>query len=94
MNYLEPVYHNNTGTTYLLKDALNEYATSFEKIQLQLGDIAIILDQKEMKNLLTIIDSAKKGCECKDCGQTNPFKTIKCDTPLAIISFKSTKQKY
>ncbi len=92
MNYLEPVYHNNIGATYILKDEIEESITSFEKIQLQLGDIAIILDQQEMKNLLVIIDSAKKGCQCDDCGKTNPFKTIKCDTPLAVISFKSTKQ--
>ncbi len=88
MHYLKPVYHNSIGTTYIITSDLEE--NNFQKIQLQLAELAILLSIQELKHLLKIIDTSRKGCECKGCGKKYCFKLIKCDTTFAQIHFKTT----
>ncbi|TSE10393.1 hypothetical protein [Aquimarina algiphila] len=91
MYILDPLFKNSTGSAFSIKnpDITGEVK---EKIQLQIGDIAIYMDIIEIKAFLTVIRSAKKGCQCKDCNCKAPYKTIKCNTPHAEINFKLTPE--
>ncbi len=89
MNYLQPIYRNNIGTSYMLK-SYEDCDAPFNKIQLQIGEIAVLLSKKELKHLLNVIHSAKKGCHCTFCGDKTALKAIKCDTMFATLHFKTT----
>ncbi|WP_438425655.1 hypothetical protein [Aquimarina macrocephali] len=90
MYILDPLYCNSTGTAYTVKKNNEEEVK--QKIQLQIGDIAVLMNSKEIKTFLTVIRSARKGCECEDCDNKNFYKTIKCNTPKAEINFKLTPE--
>jgi len=87
MHFLEPIYQNNTGAAYALKSSIDD---PFSKIQLQLGDIAILMDMCEVESFLTVVKSAQKGCNCANCEQEGAYKIIKCDTAYAEVKFKAT----
>ncbi len=92
MLFLDPVYHNNIGATYLIKDNFNDSLYS-QKIQLLIGDVAILLEEKEINALVKVIDSVKNGCSCDKCMSEGKFKQIKCDTDHFKLVFKSTKTR-
>lgn len=50
MYFLDPVYHNSIGANFLIRDNLD--TKDVGKIQLQIEEIAIILDKKEITKLL------------------------------------------
>ncbi len=89
MYVLDPLYCNSTGAAYTVKSYSVTQEANF-KIQVQIGDIGILMDIEELRAFLSIIRSAKKGCQCKDCKSEISYKTIKCSTPLAEIIFKVT----
>lgn len=89
MHFLDPIYHNNTGTAFALKSN-TETDETFTKIQLQLGDIAILMDFNEIHSFLNTIKIARKGCNCPNCTQEGGYKVIKCDTAYAEVKLKAT----
>lgn len=89
MHFLDPIHHNNTGTAFALKSSLDKDET-FSKIQLQLGDIAILMDFNEVRSFLSTIKTAKKGCNCPNCTLEGGYRVIKCDTAYAEIKLKAT----
>ena len=93
MNFLDPIFHNNTGTIYAVKSSYDTDEPFF-KVQLQIGDVAVLMDKKEVNAFLPIIKAAKnsKGCQCKNCNHDKSYKIIKCDTPKANIRFRLTKK--
>ncbi|MCB4799115.1 hypothetical protein [Neotamlana laminarinivorans] len=91
MLFLDPVYRNAIGATYLIKDNPNKTGYSSEKIQLFLGEVSIILTYEEVANLIPTIDSAKKGCACKNCKCEIP-KQIKANTNYVKFIFKSSEK--
>ena len=86
----EPIYNNTIGTTYLIRENLDA-RTGLEKIQLLLDDIAMILDKKELRQLLKTINSAKKGCSCKECTEKQQCKSIIFKSSYSAVHFKSNK---
>jgi len=91
MPFLNPIYNNATGTVYGIKSDFNDF-DDIEKIQLQLGDIAILMHISEIKPFLDVIKSAKKGCSCENCSNNESYKVIKCKTAIAEIKFKANKK--
>ena len=89
MNFLDPIYNNNSGTAYAIRSSMCD-DDAYTKIQLQLGDIAILMDFNEVKSFLKIIKSAKKRCSCPNCVKDGRYKVIKCDTAYAEIKLKVT----
>ena len=51
MFYLQTIYHNNIGATYFFKDNLDP-DLSMNKIQIIIGDIALILEDNEIFSFL------------------------------------------
>ncbi|KJD31583.1 hypothetical protein PK35_14365 [Tamlana nanhaiensis] len=90
MLFLDPIYSNVIGTTYVLKDNLEKGPFDSEKIQMVLGEVAIILSRAELENLVVIINSAKAGCNCKNC-RCKILKQIKGNTNYVEFVFKSTE---
>lgn len=88
MFYLKPIYHNNIGSSYFLKDDLDA-DLSMDRIQLIIGDIALILENNEIQAFLKIINSVKTGCKCDDCKELNQ---ITCNTSYTKLIFKSNKK--
>ncbi|WP_062052646.1 hypothetical protein [Aquimarina longa] len=91
MYILDPLYYNSTGAAYTIKNSQKQDKPE-PKIQLQIGDIAILMDTKELQSLLLVIRSARKGCQCDQCNKQGTYKTIKCNTPQAEINFKLTPE--
>ncbi|WP_103071595.1 hypothetical protein [Aquimarina sediminis] len=91
MYILDPLYYNSTGAAYTLKNSKLENDPK-QKIQIHIGDVAILMDIKEIESFLTVIRSAQKGCQCKDCSNQGGYKTIKCNTPQVEINFKLTPE--
>ncbi|WP_074407455.1 MULTISPECIES: hypothetical protein [Aquimarina] len=91
MYILDPLYCNSTGAAYRVKKN-NDENEAKQKIQLQIGDIAVLMNNKEIKTFLTVIRSARKGCQCDNCDNQNFYKTIKCNTPQVEINFKLTPE--
>ena len=90
MHFLDPIYHNNSGTAYAVRSSIND-DESYNKVQLQLGDVAILMDFKEIKSFLSIVHSAKNnGCTCPNCTQDGSYKVIKCNTAYAEVKLKVT----
>ena len=90
MHFLDPIYNNTIGTAFLIRDDLSTF-TGMEKIQLLLGDLAIIVEGKDVVTLLKIIISIKDGCTCDDCGEKHIPKQIKFDTTYFNLIFKSNE---
>lgn len=90
MHYLKPIYHNKMGATYMVTSHPEE--NDFEKIQVQLGELGILLTTNDLKQLLKTINSSRKGCNCSSCGKKHCFKLIKCDTTYAHLHLKTTKK--
>ncbi len=90
MYNLDLLYNNTVGSAFTIKSKYDDEVQS--KIQFLIGDIAVLMDIQEIKSFLSVIRLAQKGCECKDCNQKNPYKTIKCNTPQAEINFKVTPE--
>ncbi|PKV53039.1 hypothetical protein ATE84_5173 [Aquimarina sp. MAR_2010_214] len=86
MYVLDPLYYNSTGIVYIIKNKNVKDRTN-QKLQLQIGDTAILMDIKEMEIFLDVIRSARKKCQCNN---KNCSRTIKCNTPHAEINFKLT----
>lgn len=80
MKNLEPIYTNECGAAYSISNCN-------KNIQIQIGDFAIMMTDKEMPNFLKVIQSAKQGNCCKNCKKT---KLIKCETKFATINIKTT----
>ncbi|MFB9053914.1 hypothetical protein ACFFVB_12580 [Formosa undariae] len=90
MYFYIPIYNNTIGTTYLIKTDLDAL-TGSEKIQLLLGDIAMLLDENELVQLLKTIASAKKGCSCKECNENHDTKSLIFKSAYSTVHFKSNK---
>ena len=90
MHYLSPIFSNTIGQTFLIRDCINTL-TGVEKIQLQLGDAAIMLEEKHLVSLLKTVISAKKGCLSEDCPEEQLPKSIKFDTYYTTVFFKSNE---
>lgn len=89
MHFLDPIYHNNTGTAFALRSCEDRDET-FTKIQLQLGDIAILMDLNEIHSFLNTLRRARKSCSCANCNKEVGYKVIKCDTAYAEVKLKAT----
>ena len=90
MHELNPIFSNTIGQTFLIRDCINTL-TGFEKIQLLLGDVAIILEEKQLPSLLKTITSVKKGCLREDCLEERLPKSIKFDTYTMTVFLKSSE---
>ena len=90
MQHLSPIFSNTIGKTFLIRDYMNTL-TGLEKIQLLLGDVAIILKEKHLASLLKTVISAKKGCYCENCMEEWIPKSIKLDTYHTTVFFKSNE---
>jgi cytidine deaminase len=91
MLFLDPIYCNSLGTAYLIKDSL-EASVYCQKIQLLIGDAALMIEEKEIATLLNVVQSVKKGCPCENCQNKQALKQIKCDTGSFTFVFKSDKR--
>ncbi|GAA3516305.1 hypothetical protein GCM10022393_32950 [Aquimarina addita] len=92
MYILDPLYNNRLGSAFIIKNSYDD--TIFNsKIQLLIGDIAVIMDVDEIKRLLITIRSAQKGCQNKNCNCQQSSKNIKCNTQHAEIIFKLNEEK-
>ncbi len=91
MYTLYPIYSNGFGATYLLTDN-SSYDTEARRIQLVMGEIALIIDLLEIETLLKVINSSIKGCSCKNCKEDCIPKQIKCDTIFFKLVFKTDKK--
>ncbi len=91
MSFLDPIFYNKTGTIYALKSTY-DIDEPINKVQLQIGDIAILMQKEEIRAFLNTVKKAKdsKSCECLNCN--NSCKIIKCDTPMANIRLKMTEE--
>lgn len=90
MYYLSPIFSNTIGQTFLIIDSINTQK-GFEKIQLLLGEVAIILKAKQLASLLETIISAKNGCLFEDCLEKQAPKSIKFNTYYTNVFFKSSE---
>jgi hypothetical protein len=90
MKYLNLIFKNTIGQTFLIRDCINTL-TGLEKIQLLLEDVAIILEEEQLASLLKTIISAKNGCFREDCLEKQQHKSIKFDTTNTTVFFKSNK---
>jgi len=86
MNYLEPIHKNSSGIVYTVKDFDKEDYS--DKIQLQIGDFAILMRAEEMPNFLKVIKSVKKKSNCSNCNEKP--RVIKCETQYASVKIKVT----
>lgn len=89
MNYLQLIHANCTGSVYDLKSvgsSLNEA----NKVQLQIGEIAIVMHINELKNFLGVIRSVNEKCVCNECEANGSYRTIKCRTEYVEVKIKST----
>jgi len=91
MFFLDPIYNNSFGASYAIKDTIETTNSSPFKVQFIIGDVAIILKEEEIKNLLNVVCSAKKGCTCKKCQNKTVPKQIKCNSNNTELIFKSNK---
>ncbi len=91
MNFLDPIFDNNTGTIYALRSNLS-MDEPINRVQLQIGDVAILMYKEEVDAFLKTIKQAKisEGCNCENCSKGQPYKIIKCNTAMANIKFKMT----
>ena len=89
MNFLDPIHINNTGTAYAVLNSEDD-TDFFHKVQLQIGDVAILMDVIEMTSFLKVVRSARESCECEKCKTKNGYKNIKCDTAFFEIKLKAT----
>jgi hypothetical protein len=90
MQYLSPIFSNTIGQAFLIRDCMHTL-TGLEKIQLLLGDVAIILKTQQLASLLETIISAKNGCLFEDCLEKKTPKSIKFNTYYTNIFFKSSE---
>jgi hypothetical protein len=81
MYTLYPIYSNGFGATYLLTDN-SSYDTEARRIQLVMGEIALIIDLLEIETLLKVIDSSIKVAIVKTVK-----KTVFLNKLNAILSF-------
>lgn len=86
MNYLETIHENTVGAAYAVKN--NNKKASSSKIQLQIGEAALLMSASEMPNFLNTIRAVNKKCKCGDCKQKGNVRVIKCETTFATISIK------
>ena len=91
MNCLDLIHKNNTGAVYALK-SLGCETNTISRVQLQIGEVAILMDVEEMQNFLQVIESAKNKCKCEKCLTEGAYKIIKCDTLHAQVKIKGTKE--
>ncbi len=89
MYLLEPLYKNNAGSAFTIKTQYDDDAIC-SKVKFLIGDIAILMDMIEIRGFLSVIRSARKGCQIENCTCQNSYKTIKCNTPQAEIVLKVT----
>jgi hypothetical protein len=90
MHYFTPIFRNTIGQTFLIRDCIKTL-TGLEKIQLLVGDVAIMLEEKQLASLLKTIISAKNGCLREDCLEERLSKSIKFDTYYTTVFFKSNE---
>ena len=88
MKYLDLIFKNTIGQTFLIRDC-NNTITGLEKIQLLLVDVAILLSEKQLAVLLKTVISARNGCFCEECMEEHVPKAIKFDTHATTVIFKS-----
>ena len=87
MTYLQPIYENETGIIYLLNEKDKK-----QKIQLQIGDTALLLDFSEIDYFLESLKDAKKPCNCSKCQKKGTCKQLKCNTGMVQTTIKTNKQ--
>lgn len=91
MNCLELIHKNNTGSVFYVKDIHCESA-EINSIQLQIGEVAILMEANEMKGFLAVVRSARKKCTCVKCSCNSAYRIIKCDTIYAEVKIKATSK--
>lgn len=89
MNFLDPIHINNIGAAYAILNS-EDGTDDFQKVQLQIGDIAILMEISEMSSFLEVVRSARKECKCAKCTKDKGYKIIKCDSVFAEIKLKAT----
>lgn len=87
MNYLHPIHKNNGGVIYALKN-FDTIDDSFQILQLQIGDLGLVLTLEDLPKFLKVIQTVKNKCTCSDCGTKE--RVIKCETVYASIRIKAT----
>ena len=87
MTYLDPIYENETGIIYLVNEKDGK-----QRIQLQIGDTALLLDFSEIDYFLESLEDAKKPCTCAKCQKKGGCKQLKCNTGLVQTTIKTNKQ--
>lgn len=84
MNYLKPIHKNNSGIIYAVKSCNDDC----KNVQLQIGDLGLILTVDDLPKFLKVIQKVKNKYNCSDCGSNN--RVIKCDTLYASVKIKTT----
>lgn len=90
MYTLDPIYNNSIGGAFALRSRDGDI--NF-KIQMLIGDIAILMEPQEIRVLLKVIKSANRSCTCSTCNCSHSYKTIKCNTAKAEVKFRLTKKE-
>jgi hypothetical protein len=88
MFFLKHIYQNNIGSSFYLKDDINS-DLSMDRIQIIIGDVALILNNNEIYPFLEVINSVKNGCKYEECHE---LKQITCNTSYTKLIFKSDKE--
>ncbi len=87
MSLLDPIYNNDSGTVYAICNSSTS-VDCYQKLQVQIGDIAIIMTLRELKSFLKVLRQAKKSCKCNNC---KGIQVLKCNTQIAEVKFKVTQ---
>lgn len=91
MNFLELIHSNRSGSVYAIKNG--KECENFDKVQLHIGEVAVLLMIEEVSSFLKVIDSAKKNCNCDTCATNDtPYKRIKCNTKHTELIIKGTPE--
>ncbi|MEM9647162.1 MAG: hypothetical protein AAF969_01690 [Bacteroidota bacterium] len=85
MTLLTPIFSNDAGVAYQIKRG----DKALEKIQLQIGDIAALMNFNEIKDFLRVIRLVKQGCSRCGLSEDKALRSIKFLTSVAEVKFKS-----
>ena len=90
MYILDPIYHNSIGSAFAIR---TEDGDTNCKIQMLIGDIAILMELHEIRVFIEVLKTAKGRCTCANCNCNLSSRTIKCDTTMAQVKFKLTTEE-
>jgi len=88
MNYLDPIYKNNSGIVYAIKNIGDDEVS--EKIQFQIGDFAMLMTLDDMPNFMKVLNTVEKKYVCENCNSKS-HRIVKCETIYATVTIKATK---